>query len=592
MKRLTVILLTISAVAPAQTLRDAAAQRALPFGAAADSNEYGQPNRLLIPQYASTLSSQYSMLEPENAMKWDVTEPNQGVFNFGPADNLVAFAQANNMVVRGHNLCWHQQFPGWLSSFAKSATSDQMAAALQNHINGVVAHYKGRVFAWDVVNEPFSDSSLPLPDLRDSIWYDQPGIGVSGTGYIEQALRWAHAADPDALLFVNEYGVEGPGTKFNAVYAMAKDFVSRGVPLHGIGFEMHLTEGTYPSSAGLAQNIQMLHALGLQVHITEMDVRIPVNSSGIAASSDLTSEAALYQRILTVCLQSPGCTAFQTWGFTDAYSWIPGTYAGFGAALPFDANYQPKPAVQSMLTALQTIAPVLDPAGIVNAASYQGGSVAPGELVTIFGANFGPETLVPTQLDSNGRFASNLSGVQVLFDGTPAPMIYAVAGQVSAIAPYEIADKSTTAVQYIYNGQQSNTVSVPVEPSAPGIFAANGSGAGPGAILNPDYSLNSAQNPISGDNYVTIFATGGGTVVGGATDGAPATGAGSQTLPVTATIGGINAPVIYAGPAPQEVNGVLQVSLTIPTGLGPGAQPVIISVGGVPSQSGITVAIK
>jgi endo-1,4-beta-xylanase len=143
-----------------------------------------------------------------------------------------------------------------------------------------VTHYAGQVFAWDVVNEAFTDSSPTT--LRDSIWYDQPGIGHAGsggTGYIEQAFRWAHAADPNALLFYNDYSIEGPGAKFNAVLAMVTDFVNRGVPINGVGFEMHLELNgypNYPSPAGLAQNMQALAALGIQVHITEMDVRLPV----------------------------------------------------------------------------------------------------------------------------------------------------------------------------------------------------------------------------------------------------------------------------------------------------------------------------
>jgi len=575
------------------TLRQAAAQRALLIGAAADADEYGRPSLLANATYAATLAGQYSMLEPENAMKWDVTQPGQTTFNFEPGDQLVTFAQAHQMQVRGHNLCWHSQLPGWLSTYAKTATPAQMATQLQNHINTVVGHYKGQVFAWDVVNEAFNDpSGTQIPSLRDSVWNNQPGIGATGTGYIEQAFRWAHDADPNALLFYNDYSIEAPGAKFTAVLNMVTDFVARGVPINGVGFEMHLTSGGFPSASGLAQNMQQLAALGLQVHITEMDVRLPVDSSGNASVSALQGQADVYQRILTVCLQNPNCTAFQTWGFTDAHSWIPGSFTGFGAALPFDANYQPKPAFNSLIDTLQTVAPALSAANIVNAASYKGGAVAPGELVTIFGANYGPGTLVGAQLDSNGLVSSLLGGTQVLFDGVASPFIYALAGQSSVIVPYEIAGKTQTVVQYIYNGVKSNTVTIPVSPSAAGIFAANAAGSGPGLILNPDYTLNSAQNPIAAGSFVTVLATGGGSIVGGAMDGALAPGVANQTLTVTATIGGVNAPVLYAGAAPGLVNGVMQVNLTVPSGLSAGQQAVVISVGGVPSQSGITVAVK
>jgi endo-1,4-beta-xylanase len=590
----TLAFLLCAALSQAQTtLRQAAAQRGIPVGAAADSDEYGEANKLKIPLYATTLSSQYDMLEAENAMKWDVTQPAQNTFNFEPGDNLVAFAQANQMRVRGHNLCWYSQLPAWLSSYATTATPAQMAAALQNHISTVAGHYQGQVFAWDVVNEPFNDPATGvLPDLRNSIWYNQPGIGQTGTGYIEQALRWARAADPNALLFVNDYNIEGPGTKFNALYAMVQDFVARGVPIDGVGFEMHLTLGNYPSSAGLAQNIQMLHALGIQVHITEMDVRIPVDSNGNATAANLQSEADQYQRILTVCLQTPGCTAFQVWGVSDGNSWIPASFPGFGDALPFDVNYQPKPAFTSLINAFETTPPTLASEDIVNAASYQGGAVAPGELITIFGANFGPADLVGAQLDSNGRVASQLAGTQVLFDGVAAPLIYAEVGQVSAVAPYGIAGKTQTSVQYEYNGVQSTPVTLPVVPAAPGIFSLNQSGSGPGLILNPDYSINTPQNPVAAGSYVILLATGGGTIAGGAVDGGLAPSAGAQSLPVSATVGGVSAQVLYAGPAPGEVNGVLQVNVTIPTGLASGPQPVVISAGGAASQNGITVAVK
>jgi uncharacterized protein (TIGR03437 family) len=575
--RFVTAFVAFSALALGQsTLRQAGAQRALLMGAAADADEYGMANRLLIPSYAALLGAQYNMLEAENAMKWNPIHPTQTSYNFEPGDQLVSFAQANHMAVRGHNLCWHNQNPAWLTTLAATATPATMSAILQDHIATVMAHYKGKVFAWDVVNEAISDGAGN--PMRPSPWYNQPGIGLAGTGYVEQAFRWAHDADPNALLFYNDYSIESPGGKFNAMLAMVKDFVARGVPIHGVGFQMHTDIGGNPTSAGFAQNIRQITALGLQVHVTEMDVRLPVDANGIATAANLQAEAQTYQRLLTVCLQTPGCTAFQTWGFTDKYSWIPGTYPGFGAALPFDANYQSKPAVGAILNALQTVPPVLNAAAIVNAASYQGGAVAPGEIVTIFGVNDGPATLVGAQLDNNHLVSSDLSGTQVLFDGVAAPMVYSLAGQVSAIVPYGVAGKTQTVVQYVYNGVQSNTVTIPVAPSAPGIFAADASGAGAAVALQP---------AVPG--VMQLLATGAGTIVGGATDGALAPGTATQTLTVTATIGGQDAKVLYAGPAPGLVNGVLQVNLAIPAGLSVGPQPVVVTIGGVASQSGIVL---
>jgi endo-1,4-beta-xylanase len=572
--------------------------RAIPIGAAASADEYGPPDLLTVPIYADLLSSQYSMLEPANAMKWDVTQPTMTTYNFQPGDELVAFAESNAMLVRGHNLCWYQQFPAWLSPYAATATPAQMATLLQNHITAEVTHFAGKVFAWDVVNEAFYDpSGSAVPGLRDSIWYDQPGIGQTGTGYIAQAFQWAHAADPNALLFYNDYNIEEPGPKFTAVLNMVQDFVSNGVPIDGVGFEMHVLNSYYPTATELAQNMQALAALGLQVHITEMDVRLPVDSNGNASAADLEAQAQVYQTVLTACLQQPNCTAFQVWGVSDANSWIPGAFPGYGAALPFDVNYQPKPAFNALLAAMQTTTPLLNAANVVNAASYQGGPVAPGEIVTIFGADYGPADLVATQLTGSGDFPTSVAGVQVTFDGVPAPLVYAKTGQVSAIVPFAVAGKQQTVIQYQYNPGSgavvSNTATAPVAAAAPAIFSLDASGSGPGAILNVDYSVNSAANPVAAGGAIQVFGTGGGGIVGGASDGAPASGAGTLvTQPVTATIGGVAANVLYAGPAPGLVNGVIQVNLTIPAGLTPGPQPVAITVGTAASQKGITVAVK
>ncbi|MGA3043009.1 MAG: endo-1,4-beta-xylanase [Bryobacteraceae bacterium] len=595
---LAVMLAGTAPLAAQTTFRQAAAPRGIPIGAAASADEYGPPDLLLNPSYAGLLSSQYSMLEPGNAMKWDVTEPELDTYNFQPGDELVAFAQANNMIVRGHNLCWYTQFPPWLAPYAATATPAEMSTLLEDHINAEVTHFGTQVFAWDVVNEAFNDpDSSGNVTLRDSIWYDQPGIGLAGNGYIAQAFQWAHAANPNALLFYNDYNIEEPGPKFDAVLNMVQQFVASGVPINGVGFEMHVENTYYPSATQLAQNMQALAALGLQVHITEMDVRLPVDSSGLASAADLQTQAQIYQSVLTVCLQQPNCTAFQVWGVSYNDSWIPSAFPGYGAALPFDFNYAPTPAFAALMTAMETTPPTLIASNMVNAASYQGGAVAPGEIVTLYGANFGPANLVGSQLDSSGQFPANVSGVEVLFDGIPATLLYAEVNQVGVIVPFEVAGKQQTVVQYQYNPGSgvvvSNTETVPVAAAAPAIFALNEQGSGPGAILNQDYSVNSAANPVAANGYVFVYGTGGGAIVGGATDGALAPGIGSLvTQPVTATIGGVAAYVQYAGPAPGEVNGVVQVNLQVPAGLAPGPQPVVITVGTAVTQSGITVAVQ
>ena len=325
---------------PPTTLRQAAAAHNINIGAAADSPYLGDAS------YAAILGSEYSQLQTENEMKFGIIHPGVSTYDFTGGDALVSFAQAHTMVVRGHTLVWHNQVPVWVTS--GNYTSPQLSTILQDHITTVARHYAGKVYAWDVVNEAFNDDG----SMRDTIWYDQPGIGFAGTGtkYIEQVLNWAHAADPSAKLFYNDYNAEPVDAKSDAIYAMAQDFRTRGVPLDGIGFQLHidLTFDNPATLASLTSNLQGFAALGLDLHITELDIRLQDSSA-----ASFNAQAKLYGEIATIWVQQPSCELFQTWGFTDKYSWIPSFFPGQGWALLWDANYQKKPAYGSVLNALQ-----------------------------------------------------------------------------------------------------------------------------------------------------------------------------------------------------------------------------------------------
>ncbi|HEX3744311.1 MAG TPA: endo-1,4-beta-xylanase [Bryobacteraceae bacterium] len=427
----------------AATLRGAARSRIL-IGSAASGSEV-TPDPLTDPRYAATLTTQYNMLGPENALKWTAIHPTQNSYNFGSSDELVAFAQANGMAVRGHNLCWYAANPAWLTQLATTATPATMSQLLAAHIAAVVGRYKGKIFAWDVVNEAVSDNATGVgPGLQDSIWYNQPGIGLTGTGYIEQAFRWAHAADPNALLFYNDYGIEGAGPKFQSVYNLVAALVADGVPINGVGMQMHLDTSGYPTMTDLAANIQKLAALGLQVHITEMDVRLPVTSSGVATTANLQAQKSIYSEVLQVCLASPNCTAFQTWEFSDKYSWIQNYYTGYGAALPFDANDQAKPAFDGLLSALEAAPPILSANAVVDAVSNSAGTIVPGELIAIRLPRSQP-----------GRFQG-----QVLFDGIAAPILYSTESEVGVAVPYAIAGRQQTSVKFTDGTGSSNAVTI------------------------------------------------------------------------------------------------------------------------------------
>lgn len=337
--------LAASAQSPKGTLRQAADRAHILVSTAV------RPSMFPEPTYSSTLAREFNMVEAEDVMKWWVLRQDKG-FDFRQSDEVLTFARAHGMKVRGHCLVWDHDNPQWLTQ--GHFTPALLSHLLQEHITTVMRHYAGQVFAWDVVNEALNEKGV----AKHSLWYDQPGIGFAGKGtaYVEQAFRWAHEADPDALLFYNEAEGEGMNGKSDAIYAMVKDFRQRGVPIDGVGLQLHIS-GLDFEIESLAANIARLTAIGVQVHITELDVSLPIDSEGHAKEEDLRSQANVYRGIVHACLQSPGCTAIQTWGFTDKYSWIGShSHGSRGAALPLDRAYQPKPAYFAILEELNSAA--------------------------------------------------------------------------------------------------------------------------------------------------------------------------------------------------------------------------------------------
>ena len=211
-----------------QTLRRAADSSGMLVGTAV------RPSLLSESAYSATLAREFNLVEPEDAMKWSVVRRNENEFDFRQGDEIVRFAQAHGMKVRGCCLVWDHSNPEWLEQ--GHFTPAELSERLRQHIVAEMKHYAGQVLAWDVVNEALDENG----QVKNSIWYNQPGIGLSGKGtaYIEQAFRWAHKAEPQALLFYNEAEGEGMNRKSDAIYAMVKDFRQRGVPIDGVGLQM------------------------------------------------------------------------------------------------------------------------------------------------------------------------------------------------------------------------------------------------------------------------------------------------------------------------------------------------------------------
>jgi endo-1,4-beta-xylanase len=309
--------------------------------------------------YAARIAEQYDVLVPENAMKFDQVETSKGHFFWDDADFIVDFAEAHGMTVRGHALVWHQQ-----SDWASRAPKADLPGILQNHIAEEVGRYKGRVAHWDVVNEAISDDGAGgktlSQALRQTFWLEawkQVYPGKPDYQYIEDAFTWAHEADPDAKLFYNEYGDEGwnawgDPNNHKAEYTrmLVKQLVDDGVPIHGVGLQMHVGPGPwpYPLNADFAKQVKYFRDLGLEVHITELDQRLPLP----VTQASLDAQGQFYEDLLGASLDA-GVGAFLTWGLDDGHSWIPGFYRGYGAGLPFDAEYNAKPAFYGMQRALE-----------------------------------------------------------------------------------------------------------------------------------------------------------------------------------------------------------------------------------------------
>ena len=324
---------------PADSLRALAAPTGLRIGTAVN------PFDLNNAPYTQVTGDQFSVVTPENEMKWQVVEPTQGTYDWSGADRLVAFAQAHGQLVRGHTLTWHNQLPNWLTSGvnAGTITNDQLRDLLHKHITDEVTHFKGEIWQWDVANEFFTDSNPSVINPND-FW-----ISHLGTGILADVFRWAHQADPHALLFYNDYniaGEDGSNAKSDAVYAWVQQMLAEGVPVQGIGDQGHLdTQFGFPTL--MTQDLQRYAALGLKVAVTEADVRTFVTDATSQVPTDhLATFAQPYEfsQMLKACLAVRACISFTVWEFGDAQSWVPGTFKGEGYPTLYDVNLNPKAA--------------------------------------------------------------------------------------------------------------------------------------------------------------------------------------------------------------------------------------------------------
>ena len=315
------------------------------------------PFDLDTPAYNTVVGTQFSVVTPGNAMKWGSVEPVQGQFDWSDADTLVAFAEQHGQLVRGHTLMWHNQLPTWLTTGVSNGTitASQLKDLLEQHIFTEMGRYKGKIWQWDVANEFFTDTNPSTINPND-FWISNLGVDI-----LPQAFKWAHEADPHALLFYNDYnigGEDGTNAKSDAAYAWLQEMLDQGVPINGVGNQGHLdTQFGFPTQ--LTADLQRYVSLGLKTAITEADVRTFVNNATDQVPTDnlaLFAQPYEYSQMLQAALAVPECISFTVWGFGDTDSWVPGTFAGEGYAAIYDVNLNPKPAYFGLQQDLQLAA--------------------------------------------------------------------------------------------------------------------------------------------------------------------------------------------------------------------------------------------
>jgi endo-1,4-beta-xylanase len=315
-----------------------------------DLGNFAMSSYLNDPKYRSILTSQYNLALIDNTPNWYFTDgglrPSASSFNFTTMDKVVKFGEDNTMRMQAHHLVWGEDkwLPGWLKD--DHYTPDQLRDILHTHISTVVGRYKGKINEWSVVNEAFTRQQR-IYGLHDW-WADH----IGSTDYIDQAFIWAHQADPQAKLILNDFDNEHFNPVSDAMYNYIKDAKARGVPIDGIGMQMHI-DGTHPPDMNeVAQNMRRFRQIGVQVYVTEFDVNMSAVPAPESARDNI--EASIYYNMMRACIEAGDCHSFSQLGITDKETWYNylGPVTANARPLMFDNNYNPKPAFYAFRNAL------------------------------------------------------------------------------------------------------------------------------------------------------------------------------------------------------------------------------------------------
>lgn len=306
---------------------------------------------------AQLITMEFNSVTPENAMKMGPIHPRENEYNWKDADSIVAFAKRNNMRVRGHTLCWHSQAPRWMfvDAEGKQVSKEVLLQRLKDHITTVVTRYKGSIYAWDVVNEAISDKDDEY--LRNSEWFK-----ICGEEYIAKAFQYAHEADPDALLFYNDYNEINP-VKSDKIVRLVKSLKDAGVPIHGVGLQAHWALNE-PTEGRLDSTLAKFASLGLAMHITELDMSVypkehqarapgPTDTDTVFTADKAAKQAELYDMYFRLFRKyKKNISSVTFWNISDRASWLDNFPVRGRKDYPllFDRNLQRKPAYERVVS--------------------------------------------------------------------------------------------------------------------------------------------------------------------------------------------------------------------------------------------------
>jgi endo-1,4-beta-xylanase len=326
---------------PSPAIKDLAKKKGLELG------NYAALKRLGEQPYADILTSQFNFLTIDGEPNWQFNDgmlrPTATTFDFSRIDKVMDFAKQHNMPVQMHHLVWGEQkwLPEWLTQ--GKYNKEQLLDLIHQHIQTVAGHYKGQVREWTVVNEAFTRAQH-LVGLNDW-WGDH-----IGQDYIDQSFQWARQADPNAKLLMNDFDDEIANSVSDAMYTKIKQMKQDGVPIDGIGMQMHLDGNKPPDKQAVIDNMRRFGALGIGVYVTELDVTMN-DFSGTQQEKEVR-QAVVYHDMLRACIESGVCKSFALLGITDKETWYNELCCPASDPLPFDDNYQAKPAFWALREAL------------------------------------------------------------------------------------------------------------------------------------------------------------------------------------------------------------------------------------------------